>query len=183
MSFPCQVSRLTDLPRVINFPLDTLGNETFVPRVERQRGWAVVQAGIGASQAGPSIPATPLPGRPLGSRVHRVRGCWRESAEGQSQGRLEGPGERIHGGQNPTSRGNGILAGSGSGPALTASWAALVPELLRFRIEPIKGIVQMWSWGREHGEHIFPFRDWNLVVASRASEPNCPGSSPALAIC
>lgn len=32
--FPCQVSGLTELPRVINFPLDTLGNETFVPRVE-----------------------------------------------------------------------------------------------------------------------------------------------------
>lgn len=34
--FPCQVSGLTELPWVINFPLDTLGNETFVPRVERQ---------------------------------------------------------------------------------------------------------------------------------------------------
>lgn len=36
--FPCQVSGLTELPWVINFPLDTLGNETFVPRVERQGG-------------------------------------------------------------------------------------------------------------------------------------------------
>ena len=51
--FPCQVSRLTDLPRVINFPLDTLGNETFVPRVERQRGSSEVQKGSGAASQAP----------------------------------------------------------------------------------------------------------------------------------
>lgn len=61
--FPCQVSRLTDLPRVINFPLDTLGNETFVPRVERQRGRSEVQEGSGAAQAWPTVPGTlPLAG-------------------------------------------------------------------------------------------------------------------------
>lgn len=60
--FPCQVSRLTDLPRVINFPLDTLGNETFVPRVERQRGRSEVQEGSGAAQTWTTVPCTPLLG-------------------------------------------------------------------------------------------------------------------------
>lgn len=47
---------------MINFPLDALGNETFVPRVERQRGRAGVQAGSGASQAWLSLQGTPLLG-------------------------------------------------------------------------------------------------------------------------
>lgn len=53
--FPCQVSGLTELPRVINFPLDTLGNETFVPRVERQRGRTLIWLSIGPSQAWPTF--------------------------------------------------------------------------------------------------------------------------------
>lgn len=105
--FPCQVSRLTDLPRVINFPLDTPGNETFVPRVETKRqGWN--EAGSGASQAWPSVQGTPrLGGLGKGQAAGQQGlppggGAWEHLPKGTA--RADWKGQQSHG-RAPRSQG------------------------------------------------------------------------------
>lgn len=139
LCLPCQVSRLTDLPRVINFPLDTPGNETSVPRVGRQRGRAEVRASLQTWPPGRAPRSRgPGPGRAGAQAGFTGPGGPREFAKGPRgrAGRADGQMPKPREGRT------WILAAPSWGLVFTASRTRSRPGLLRVWIEPVQGEVQ-----------------------------------------